>query len=242
MDLIFLGRGASFNPKEGNTSAFFIENQQLFLIDCGENIFERLLKYNILENIKTINVMITHSHADHIGSLGTLVMYSFYNLKQKVNIITPQNIEYKSNITNILGCFGCKSDMYNLIDEKIFDKQYKSFRSIRYIKTNHSEELECFSLLFDTENGIIYYSGDTNEISIIKELIDSGKLIDKLYIDTTTDNYPGNVHLNIDILNSQIPSELKKHVYCMHFNNEECIKKASELGFNITRTLKRKLK
>ena len=32
MELSFLGRGAAFNPKEGNNSAYFIENNQLFLI------------------------------------------------------------------------------------------------------------------------------------------------------------------------------------------------------------------
>ena len=40
MDLQFLDKGAAFNPKEGNNSAYFIENNQLFLIDCGESVFE----------------------------------------------------------------------------------------------------------------------------------------------------------------------------------------------------------
>lgn len=43
MELSFIGRGAAFNSKEGNNSAFFIENNQLFLIDCGENIYERIM-------------------------------------------------------------------------------------------------------------------------------------------------------------------------------------------------------
>ena len=48
MNLLFLGRGAAFNPKEGNTSAYFLENNQLFLIDCGESVFERIInKKNI---------------------------------------------------------------------------------------------------------------------------------------------------------------------------------------------------
>lgn len=74
MDLQFLGRGASFNPKEGNNSAYFIENRQLFLIDCGESIFERLVENGLLEDVDAINLMITHTHSDHVGSLGTLAM------------------------------------------------------------------------------------------------------------------------------------------------------------------------
>lgn len=233
MILNFLGRGASFNPKEGNTSAFFIENKQLFLIDCGENIFERLINKNILEDIENINVIITHTHADHIGSLETLILYSFYKIHKPINIVLPKNKKYISNIKTILKCFGCKKNMYNCINEKKFDNKYQSFKSIRYIKTQHCKELVCFSILFNTKNGIIYYSGDTNEISIIKKLIATEQLIDKIYIDTTTDDYPGNVHLNIDILKKEIPEKLKNRVYCMHLNNENCIEKAKKIGFNI---------
>ena len=71
MELKFLGRGAAFNPKEGNNSAYFIENNQLFLIDCGENIFERLVENGLLESVESINLMITHTHSDHVGSLGS---------------------------------------------------------------------------------------------------------------------------------------------------------------------------
>ena len=78
MDLQFLGRGAAFNPKEGNNSAYVIENNQLFLIDCGESIFERIMENGLLDKIDGINVMITHTHSDHVGSLGTLTMYSYY--------------------------------------------------------------------------------------------------------------------------------------------------------------------
>ena len=65
MELKFLGRGAAFNPKEGNNSAYFIENNQLFLIDCGESIFERLFENGLLKSVESINLMITHTHYDH---------------------------------------------------------------------------------------------------------------------------------------------------------------------------------
>ena len=38
MDLKFLGRGSAFNVLEGNTSCYFIEKDELFLIDCGEKM------------------------------------------------------------------------------------------------------------------------------------------------------------------------------------------------------------
>lgn len=238
MELIFLGRGAAFNPKEGNNSAYFVENNQLFLIDCGENIFERLIESELLESVESINLMITHTHSDHIGSLGSLVMYSFYTLHKPLNIILPKNAKHLPNIEKILSGFGCTEVMYNYVNEKVFDGKNETFRNIRYVETSHYDELNCYGILFNTQNGIVYYSGDTREINTIKTLINSGKPIDKLYIDTTTANFPGNVHLYIGILQETIPEELKDHVYCMHLNNDCCIEQAKALGFNVVETQK----
>lgn len=241
MDLYFLGRGAAFNPKEGNTSAYFIENNKIFLIDCGESIFERLSLNGILEDIEEINLMITHTHSDHIGSIGSLAMYSFYNLHKPLNIIIPTEAKYLEKIENILTGFDCDKEMYNYVSEKDYDNKYKTFENIRFLETRHRGKLICYSIIFNTDKGIIYYSGDTNEVDTIKKIIESKEQIDKIYIDTTTDDYPNNVHLNINILNKEIPKDLKKHTYCMHINNDKCIERAQELGFNVVEIAKKKI-
>ena len=94
-------------------------------------------------------------------------------------------------------------------------------------------ELDCYGLIFNTNDGIVYYSGDTRDSSIIKSLIDSDEKIDKMYIDTTDVNIPDNVHLYIGILKDIIPENLKNRVYCMHLNSDDCIKRATEYGFNV---------
>lgn len=233
MELIFLGRGAAFNPKEGNNSAYFIDNNQLFLIDCGESIFGTLANNGILESVDSINLMITHTHSDHIGSLGSLVMYSYYTLHKPLNIILPENAKHLSSIEKILSGFGCTEKMYNFINEKEFDEKNETFQNIRYVETSHCDELDCYGLLFATKKGIVYYSGDTREVNIVESLIDSGQQIDKIYIDTTTANYPGNVHLYIGILKEVIPEKIKNKVYCMHLNNDKCIEEAKAIGFNV---------
>ena len=53
--LKFLGRGSAFNTVEGNTSAYFVRDNILFLIDCGETVFHEFtandkLKKLIAEN------------------------------------------------------------------------------------------------------------------------------------------------------------------------------------------------
>lgn len=242
MDLQFSGRGSAFNPKEGNNSAHFIENNQLFLIDCGESVFETLIKNDLLNNIDTINLMITHTHSDHIGSIGSLVMYSYFTLKKPLNIIIKEDIKHLPNIQNILNGFGCTPAMYNYVNEKLYDNKFKSFGNIRYIETSHCDELNCYGILFATPNGLVYYSGDTREINTIKSLITSGQKIDKLYIDTTTANFPCNVHLYIGILQEQIPEEFKNKIYCMHINDDECIEEAKKLGFNVVEIQYKKTK
>ena len=233
MELKFLGRGAAFNPKEGNNSAYFIDNNKLFLIDCGESVFKSIIENNLLNNIEIINIMITHTHSDHIGSLGSLVMYSHYILHKPLNIIMKANAKHIPNINKILDGFGCLEEMYNYINEEDLDNKHSEFDSVRYIETRHCDELDSYGLLFNTKEGYVYYSGDTNELGPVKALIESDNPIDKLYIDTTSANYPGNIHLNIDILNSEIPNDLKEKVYCMHLNDNKCFEKALEYGFNI---------
>lgn len=240
MELNFLGRGSAFNPKEGNNSAYFIDNNDLYLVDCGENIFERLIDSNILTNINAINLMITHTHSDHIGSLGSLVMYSFYNLHKPVNIILPEKANHLPNIESVLKGFGCLEGMYNYVSQKKYDGKNKTFQSIRYVETDHCDELCCYGLLFTTKDGIVYYSGDTREINNVKALLASGQKIDKIYIDTTSADFPGNVHLYIGVLQSVIPEDLKNHVYCMHLNDDSCIEQAKNLGFNVVELDKEK--
>ena len=69
MELEFLGIESSFNAEEDNTSAFFVEREEMFLIDCGETVYKSLIRNELLENVGTINIIITHTHDDHIGSL-----------------------------------------------------------------------------------------------------------------------------------------------------------------------------
>ncbi len=233
MEILFLGRGSAFNFKEGNTSAYFIENKQFFLIDCGESIFERLMNKNILKNIEIINILITHTHSDHVGSLGSLISYSFYKLHKQINIIVPRNYKFKRNLKNLLNIFGCKKNKFNFIDEKKYDNKFKSFKKIRFIKTKHSKNLICYSIIFYTDKGIIFYSGDTKDINNIIKLISSNEKIDKIFVDTTTEDNNNNIHLFIGDIDENIPKNLKKKVYCMHLNDTNNTQMIKEFGFNV---------
>ena len=87
MNLKFLGRGGSDNQLQGNNSAYFIEDRSLFLIDCGENIFEKIIEKEILKEIDKIYLFITHTHSDHVGSIGSLLFHCYFSKKIELNCI-----------------------------------------------------------------------------------------------------------------------------------------------------------
>lgn len=233
MDLIFLGRGSAFNTCEGNNSAYFIDNNELFLIDCGESVFERIIERKLLDGVSCVNVFITHTHSDHIGSIGSLIMYCYYVLKIGVNIIVSRDSLYNDDIVDLARIFGCTSDMYRIVYVEDYSNKYTLFNSVKYVKTNHVLQISSYGILFNTDNGIVYYSGDTSDLDNIIDLINSGVVIDKIYVDTTSSDVANNVHVYIGNLYELIPIDLRDKVYCMHVNDKKCCDMAIEFGFNV---------
>lgn len=233
MELKFLGKGGSDNQLQGNTSAYFIENRCLFLIDCGENTFERILRKQLLNDVDKVFIFITHTHSDHVGSLGSLIFHCYFLKKIELNIVLSSNLLHYNDVKELLRIYGAHEDWYRIIEPTSLNNKFNSFNKMEYMSTKHVEQIPCYGLSFDTNDGIVYYSGDTKEINNIKELISSGKKIDKIYIDCTTTNTENNVHYYIGKANEEIDDSIKNKVYCMHFNKPECIDIAKNYGFNV---------
>lgn len=233
MELKFLGRGSAFNVKEGNTAAYFIDDDQLFLIDCGEDVFAKLKQKSLLGRVRVVNLMITHTHSDHIGSLGSLVTYLYLVLHRPLKIILPDNDEYVKTIEQILQGFGCTEEMYDLVHDTQYDEKFKSFSGVRYVKTWHCAELMSFGLIFTTKEGVVYYSGDTKEIKNLHYLLSKGVQIARAYIDVTSVKNSNGAHLFVGNLAMVVTEDLRKRIYCMHFNDENCIQMALGYGFSV---------
>lgn len=244
MTLKFLGRGSAFNVKEGNTSAYIKEDNTLLLIDCGSNIFERIIKHNLLEDVENVYVAITHRHPDHIGSLGDLIFYCYYKLGIKVNLldtdsgiydllllngITDEKYERFCGDIDLLGLqiisnyashCGIYKDVYGYVSDKsyVFDCRVDLF--------------DCYSFIIKSENKNIFYSGDCEYV----DWHDSDIIYnDEFYIDCCIADYEENVHYNIDKLNKDILKAGidKSKIHCMHFDCDEAISRAKELGFKV---------
>lgn len=228
--LKFLGSGGAFSKIELNNSAYLTNNDTMILLDCGETVFHRLLKIDILDNIKNLYIILTHFHSDHVGSLGSLVFYCRYK-NIKCNIIFPK----KNIVDNYLNIVGIDYSLYNFIypnDVKEFYlKDYKQihgdYRNNKlYIMPSYGYHLKYLDYNF-------YYSGDTTTINdeIIKKFNNGD--IDIIYHEVSTDSFP--VHFPIDKLCNCIDESKRNRVYCMHLSDNEDIEKIKNMGFNVVR-------
>lgn len=231
MELKFLGKGAAFYPVLGNTSAYFIYDKNLFLIDCGESIFKKLYEKDLFSEINDIYVFITHTHCDHIGSLSSLILYCSHKFDIKTKIVIPKENKYIDSIKNILNGMGVDESNYEFINDLDLDNKYDVFDNIRYVETTHCDDITSYSIIFEKDNRVIYYSGDTNELDTVKSIIHGDKNIDKIYIETCSERLDG--HIYYEDLLEVIPKNLRDRVYCMHLDTMDIVDKLEENGFKI---------
>lgn len=222
--LRFLGIGSCFNPIVGNTSAFYIDNvdKRLYIFDVGGNIYERLKKNKLLDNVEKVTIIITHGHSDHIGSLPDVIFDLNIISNIKPDIIYP-NKEYMRNHL-------IKSAVYDTYYNLFLPSKCKYFKIKEYLQ-DHNDLINAYGYIFKLNDKLIYYSGDTHTIQMepINMLI-SGKL-DCMFHEVT--RYRNKAHTHIDDLSNCIPKEFRKKVTCMHFDDDEVIDMARTKGFNI---------
>ncbi|WP_238881605.1 MBL fold metallo-hydrolase [Clostridium sp. YIM B02551] len=234
--LNFIGVGSAFNTRLGNNSAFIKKDNSLILIDCGGTVFHRLQELNLLQGIENLYFIITHTHPDHVGSLGDTIFYSNYILKHKPIVYFPD----KAFLSGILAGLGVEEKMYYINDSKKIIIDVKEFGKveIEFIKTTHSSKLPSFGFIMSINGETFYYSGDSNDIE--NKIIDKLKRgeIQKVYQDTSGLNYEGNGHLYINKLIEIIPKEFRNKVYCMHLDGHVLEEEIKNSGFNVVEIFK----
>lgn len=212
MELTFLGKGSAFNPIMKNTSAYFIYDNNFFLLDCGESVFEQIYNLKELRDCEHIYVLITHLHADHIGSLGSLISYCRYVLARHIYIIHPV-----PSVIDLLTLLGI--DKENYIYQSDLSEDLQDIR-VEAISVAHVQDMSCFGYLITAGFETIYYSGDASSIpgTILTRFL-AGE-INRLYQDTSTSGSDHPTHCYIGDLENMIPSDRRSFVYCMHLDGD----------------------
>jgi ribonuclease BN (tRNA processing enzyme) len=227
--LNFIGTGSAFNYHLGNNSAYIKRNSSMLLIDCGGTVFHSLVKSNLLQDISSLYVAVTHMHPDHIGSLGDIIFYTYYSLQFKTRLIYPDLPSLKA----LLDAMGVTEDFYEFLPINNISGVKVNDITVKYLVQNHTDTLKSFAYILELDNRKIYYSGDAKTIpdTILQQLYSNE--IDYLYQDTCS--YEGNdiPHLSLNKLSQSIPTDLRHKVYCMHLDEAFDIKEAQSLGFKI---------
>jgi ribonuclease BN (tRNA processing enzyme) len=235
MELNFLGRGGAFFVGEGNTAAYFIEDKNFFLIDCGESVFAKIKSMNLLagNGIENVYCFITHMHSDHVGSLSSLIYYCAYgekDYKAKFHLVCPEAL--RSDLLPMLGAQGNLS-LINEVSTGDLRRGFESFNSVRYMRTIHQAYHPALSIEFSTDEGLVFYSGDTKQLDFIGSYAGQRDKIAKMYVEASLAEYPNSVHLTLKGLDEVIPADMRHKVYLMHFDCAECIIEAKNLGFRV---------
>jgi phosphoribosyl 1,2-cyclic phosphodiesterase len=228
--LNFLGMGSAFNTDLGNTSAFIRENENFILIDCGGMVFHQLMERKLLEGVKQLHILITHTHPDHIGSLGDIIFYAYY----KEKVIPKVYFKDMDRMMDLLNIMGVEAKMVDIIiDEKVNILMDKYEVRISTILTSHVDLFSSYGYLIELNGQRFYYSGDANDIpKEILELLKLGQL-DLLYQDTCGLDYDGNVHLSLNKLCEMIPKDLRNRVVCMHLDRFLDLDAVLDYGFQL---------
>lgn len=230
MNIRFLGKGSGYYPEYKNTSAFFTIDDKLFLIDCGETVFEKLMEMDFdFGRYSESTIIITHFHTDHIGSLGSTLSYMELN-GSKVNVVYPNR-----KIIDLLDMIGITPDLYTYYSE--IPAHLSGLIRAEASKVIHSPVLDCFGYTFFVGDLVFYYGGDSNAIpdNILKEFL-NGR-IDYIFHDTTFEKDVNKWHGSLEYLERVIPADLRSRVFCMHLGSAFDIM-IKEKGFGIPDTEK----
>ena len=201
--LIFIGNDSGFGEK--NNSAYFEKNNDLFLIDCGATVFNEIKNKFDFKSFKNINIIITHLHNDHAGSLSQFILYMWFIFKKKVNVISNC-----IHIKEYLDITGTPPESYEV---------KKELDNLKFIKTKHTDFLDAYGFIMDIDNKKILYTGDTANLDSFMPYLNN---INELYIDVSKF---GGAHIKVDDV-LDILKDLKNRnikITPMHMDDKEYI-------------------
>ena len=209
MKLRFLGIGAAYYPPFGSTSAYFVAQGHFYLIDCGETVFSTIWNNNDLNECDDIYVLITHLHADHIGSLGSFISYCVNILKKTVTLITPDK-----TISTILSLTGLQKDSYVLQDS--FVSCFPGNIKIVPHAVLHDTSMQCYGYMLSDGEEWIYYGGDCYGIptDILLGLQDG--TIKRAYQEVTYERGDHGGHSSLEQLCNIVPVDIREKIVCIH--------------------------
>lgn len=218
--LHFLGRGSAFADE--HNSAFFYHNDALILIDCPASSLKKLKRMN-LAAMKKIYILVTHTHGDHSGGVGTMLQFAWFVLHNPVTIVAPSEIVRNDLQTLLIRIEGCKPEWFSLVTADELDCEWL----VSAVPTIHARTLDgkCFGYHLKVHENDVIYTGDTVTLDPFLPLLHNGA-----YLYSEIAFYKSDAHLfytdTLPILKELAQKGVK--VYLMHLDNEQELSKLIE--------------
>lgn len=229
LELQFLGIGGAFRPEMLNTSACFSMGNTLYLLDCGGTVLGRLIACKLLETHQKLVVIITHTHADHVGGLGTLLSYCRHFARPiAVTVVHPEE-----TLCTLLELNGIPRSRYTFSGGDTYaDANVK----LRFFPVSHTQTLRAFGLTLTTNLGeTIYYSGDANAVpQEIWTRFVSGA-ITRIYQDCAIHSDP-KAHGSYERFLSICPSQHRASFFPIHWDEDLC-ERILQDGFGLVKMI-----
>lgn len=209
--LNFLGRDSGFGEK--NNSAYIEIENKLIIIDCGFTVFEQVKEKFDFNKYNNIEIIITHLHNDHAGSLSQVILYLWFIYNKKTTVYSKC-----SRIKEYLDITGTPSDAYEIKDKA---------DNLEFIKTEHVEHLDAYGFRLNIDNKNIVYTGDTNTLEPFLPYLNNA---DEFYVDVSKF---GGAHIKIDNV-LEILKKIKEsgtNVYLMHMDDKKYIEEITKGEF-----------
>jgi mRNA degradation ribonuclease J1/J2 len=251
LSLFFLGVGSAFSKRHYQNNLLIIKGDDHLLVDCGTKTPQALFELGrSVADIRTL--LITHSHADHIGGLEEVMLIGRYVTRRKPSIVinpTYQNLLWDMSLRggsayneehggNIL-TFG---DMWNIIRPRwlgsyprethevdVGSINLKIFRTMHIPEQPDSWQSSFWScgLIIDDR---VMFTSDTRFDPELIESFSAGFDFETIFHDCQF--FTGGVHAGLDEL-AALPPEIKAKTLLMHYgdNWEDQVGKVDEYGF-----------
>lgn len=237
LSLFFIGTGSAFSKRFYQNNLLVVKGKNHILVDCG-TLFSYAFEKEFDSKITDIqNVLITHSHADHIGGLEELALLGRYVTKQKLNLIITNQYKNKLWKRSLFGglCYSEEGkmgfcDYFNQLKPKLIKRKpfylyelnvgsinVKLFRTrhVTNLKKNNRNSLLSYGVLFD--NSVLFTSDTQFNFEQI-EWFTNNYDIKAIFHDCDVSGFAEGVHASYEQLKT-LPENIKSRIYLCHYNS-----------------------